>query len=101
MAGNARGKPSQQAPSQLTKPQGIVVPAKAIFSVAEDGKSYVWVIQDSKTVKRQEVQLGRVTNAGVDVLSGLQPGDWIATAGVHFLREGQAVKILSGQESRS
>jgi RND family efflux transporter MFP subunit len=98
MAGTARGKPSQQAPDNVLKPQGILVPAQAIFSVAEDGKSYVWVINESGLVKRQEVQLGRVTNAGVDVLSGLTAGDWIATAGVHFLREGQTVKILTGKE---
>jgi len=37
--------------------------------------------------------LGTVTNAGTEVLAGLQRGEWIATAGVHSLRDGQRVRI--------
>ena len=32
--------------------------------------------------------------AGVVVTEGLQPGQWIVTAGVHSLEEGQTVRIL-------
>ena len=47
----------------------------------------------TKTVTRREVTLGVVTDAGTAVRGGLQRGEWIATAGVHFLRDGQRVRI--------
>ena len=72
----------------------IVIPMGAAFSSAEGGKTYVWVINDlTKTVTRREVTLGTLTNAGTEVLAGLQRGEWIATAGVHSLRDGQRVRI--------
>jgi hypothetical protein len=40
------------------------------------------------------VTLGELTALGIRVTSGLKPGEWIATAGVHTLREGQQVRIL-------
>jgi len=72
----------------------IIIPMGAAFSSGESGKTYVWVINDqTKTVTRREVTLGVVTNAGTVVRAGLQRGEWIATAGVNSLRDGQRVRI--------
>jgi multidrug efflux pump subunit AcrA (membrane-fusion protein) len=72
----------------------IVIPMGAAFSSGEGGKTYVWVINDlTKTVARREVTLGTVTNTGTEVRAGLQRGEWIATAGVNSLRDGQRVRI--------
>jgi RND family efflux transporter MFP subunit len=72
----------------------IVIPMGAAFSSGEGGKTYVWVINDlTKTVTRREVTLGTVTNTGTEVRAGLQRGEWIATAGVNSLRDGQRVRI--------
>ena len=36
----------------------------------------------------------REVEGGIEILEGLVPGDWVATAGVHSLSEGQRVGIL-------
>ena len=52
----------------------------------------VWVI-DPKTPKarRVPVRIGPYAAAGVAVLSGLKPADWVVVAGGHLLHEGQTV----------
>lgn len=92
MAGSAMGQavlPNQLSASQLT------VPASAIFSEKESNKSYVWVI-DLKTYQahRRNVVIGKPTLMGILVKSGLRRGEWVVTAGVYSLREGQQVTIL-------
>ena len=73
---------------------GYEIPVTSIFSDGTDA-SYVWVI-DEKTniVARREVTVGELTENGIMISKGLQPGEWIATAGVHTLREGQQVRIM-------
>jgi len=76
----------------------IEVPTEAVFS-DETGGSFVWVIdRGTLTVSRREVSLGRLTDYGVVVMRGLETGEWIATAGVYYLEEGQQVRIL-GEEA--
>ena len=60
----------------------------------------MWIIDEgTKQVSRQQVVARRLTDAGIVVEKGLDGGEWIATAGVHFLNEGQKVKILDAQGS--
>ncbi len=49
---------------------------------------------DSSTVRRREVRIGGVRDNRILVLDGLSPGDRVATAGVSFLFEGMAVRLL-------
>jgi multidrug efflux pump subunit AcrA (membrane-fusion protein) len=72
-----------------------VIPVTAVFSPEIEGQSYVWVIDEStNTVSQREVEIGALVSSGLAVQSGLESGEMIATAGVHFLREGQQVKPL-------
>ena len=74
---------------------GIEVPVSATFSPDETDKAYLWVIDEqTKTVSRREVKTGKLTDRGIMITNGLISGEWIATAGVHYLREGQQVRIL-------
>lgn len=94
MAGRAYGEAKLPGGTQ-DKEKGIQVPVSAVFSAGESQQSYVWVIdQSSQTASRREVKTGRLTSYGVLVTEGLSPGEWVATAGVHSLREGQKVSIL-------
>jgi RND family efflux transporter MFP subunit len=72
--------------------EAVEVPDTAIL---DDGEStYVWLIDETtKTVSRLPVEVGELTTLGVTV-SGPTTGQWIATAGVHYMREGQVVRIL-------
>jgi len=74
----------------------VRVPISATFTETEGGKTYVWVIDESSwTVSRRAVETGELANLGIHIDSGLEPGEWVATAGVNFLQEGQKVRILS------
>lgn len=91
MAGEATGR--VELPEDLAQ-TGYEVPLTAIFS-DKGQQSYVWVIDEaSMTVSRREVQTGELSPRGIYILTGIKPGEWIATAGVHSLREGQQVRIL-------
>lgn len=70
----------------------LSVPLPAVQRGA-NGATAVWVVEpQTSKVKLQTVQLGRLGETQVPVLSGLKPGDWVVAAGGHLLREGQAVK---------
>ncbi|HEB96761.1 MAG TPA: efflux RND transporter periplasmic adaptor subunit [Sedimenticola thiotaurini] len=89
MAGRAYGRLKSTAGGRP------VVPANAVFTPDDEKQSYVWVIdRDSGTVSRRKVTLGPLAANGVIITEGLQPGEWVATAGVHSLHEGQKVRIL-------
>ncbi len=90
MAGKADGT----APDAY-RADSVVVPVSAVFSPREDEASYVWIIDEqTKTVSRRAVTATELTDQGIQVTSGLTAGEWIATAGVHYLEEGQRVKRL-------
>ncbi len=95
MSGNATGQVKQKSLDKTTATTAIQIPASATYSPKNDGKSYVWLInKKTNIVHQQAISLGAISAAGVTVSSGLNPGDWIATAGVHYLYEGQEIKIM-------
>ncbi|EFK10709.1 efflux transporter, RND family, MFP subunit [delta proteobacterium NaphS2] len=72
----------------------IEIPLSAIFKGSEQS-DFVWVINpESRTIKRRQVTLGDLTRNGVTIPKGLASGEWIVTAGVNSLSEGQSVRIL-------
>lgn len=74
----------------------IIIPETAVFSVDEMDNTFVWIIDtQTKTVSKREVKTGELLDTGIAIEDGLKPGEWIATAGVHYLKEGQQVSILS------
>ena len=61
----------------------------------EHGNSTVWKVDPgTMTVSRAMIELGDMAGSQVRVLSGLNPGDRIATSGVHNLREGMQISEL-------
>jgi len=71
-----------------------IVPVQA---AAEDGEGgpFVWVVDPSTMkVHKTPVTLGELTDDGVEIKSGLKPGDLVATSGVYQLREGMEVRRM-------
>jgi len=96
MAGQATA--DVELPSESAKID-IEIPVAAVFSPDATQVTYVWVIDEqAKTVQKREVKVGELTDLGIQITAGLEAGEWIATAGVHYLKEGQKVKILEGRE---
>ena len=70
----------------------IDLPATAILDV--DGKSAVWIVSgDGTKVERRDVALADRGAERVKVRDGLKGGERVVVAGVHMLRDGQAVRI--------
>jgi len=74
----------------------ILVPSEA---VGQDRKGrFVFVLQqdsgDVTTAWRRAVEIGPLTAEGLEVLSGLEDGDLVVTAGIRSLVDGQVVRLL-------
>jgi len=76
---------------------GVLVPAAAIFRVAED--NFVYVVETKRNTsqeyqlvaKQRRVQLGNIRGKLYQVLGGLQAGEQIATSGLLNLRDGDRI----------
>lgn len=90
MAGRVRG--TARLPDQIDE-TGFEVPDAAVFTSDAD-QQLVWIIDEADmTVHRQQVSPVDLTSLGMRV-TGVQQGQWIVTAGVDYLNEGQTVRIL-------
>jgi len=94
MAGKAQG--DSESITKVAADAGLIgtkIPISATFA-GEGGKTFVWVIDEqTKKVSRQEVQVVNLTEDGA-LVSGLENGLWIVSAGTNSLVEGQQVRIL-------
>ena len=77
----------------------FLLPVSAVLD--EGGRRSVWVVSaDGRAVTRRDVTVtprGPHADPGrVAVTDGLQPGDRVVVAGVHTLKEGQAVRLTDG-----
>ncbi len=92
-------------------PTGVIVPLSAVFT--EEGGSqaalqgqvdaslspaerptFVWVVDEADlTVKQRTVVPDVITARGMRLKEGVKTGEWIVTAGVYSLAEGQKVRI--------
>ena len=98
MAGKA--SPKGPPPPEVAE-AGLVVPDTAVFTL-DDAKTSVWVLDpEAGVVHRREIRTGNVTRFGLAVLDGVAPGEWVVTASVHYLEEGQKVRLpeeIEGEE---
>jgi multidrug efflux pump subunit AcrA (membrane-fusion protein) len=79
-------------PSAVISSEGHVVPTAAVFDRGE--KRLVWIYDPSaKAVRSREVTVLGTTPFGINV-SGVEAGEWVVNAGVHYLEEDQPVRLL-------
>lgn len=67
--------------------------------VIQDGYSYVFVLNADDTVQRRHVETGAVKGNAIEIVSGLQAGERIVDKGAGFLKDGDLVKVVSGEPS--
>lgn len=76
---------------------GVLVPPHA---VGQDHKSrFVYVLSpldtsDIATAERRAVEIGALTPDGLEILGGVNDGEYVATAGLRTLVTGQQVRLL-------
>lgn len=83
--------------SKITHSQSsyILLPVEAVFSepTEQANSSYVWVYdQQTGKVNKHAVKVGQLHKSGIEVLSGLEQGQTVVAAGVHYLKEGMQVR---------
>jgi multidrug efflux system membrane fusion protein len=69
----------------------VVVPATAVRQ-GSDG-SFVWLLNDDKTVSKTPVKTGQATGVQVQITEGLKAGDKVITEGGDRLRDGGKVQL--------
>lgn len=69
--------------------RNIVVPI-GVIQASSDGRKFVWGEQEGKA-KRLYVETGEARGNGVEIKSGLAPGDRIVTEGYHKISEGDKI----------
>lgn len=79
--------------STMTDTYAITVPAHAIVRDA-DNLTYVFTVDTgSGRVERRRVMPGGVVSNAIEIISGLEQGEIIVTAGLHKLHDGSPVLI--------
>lgn len=72
----------------------LVVPLASVLT-GETGEPFVWRVDPgSMRTRRAPVQTGSLTSEGMQILSGLAPGDQVLAAGAHAATEGLLVEPL-------
>jgi multidrug efflux pump subunit AcrA (membrane-fusion protein) len=92
MAGQAWG---DRETAILAGDVGIMVPISAVITSDGEKQNSVWVIdEESGQVSQRKVTAGKLSDDGILIDERLKPGEWVAIAGVHTLKEGQKVRIV-------
>jgi multidrug efflux system membrane fusion protein len=58
----------------------------------DQGRKFVYVVNDQNIVERRDVKLGRLTDGLQVVQQGLKPEDWVVVNGIQRVREGVKVE---------
>lgn len=78
--------------SNYTNTNAIVVPVAVIQKTGEGSIVY---IADGNTAKAVPVTIGRISNGNAEIMSGLNEGDHLITAGFEELENGQKIIVQS------
>ena len=84
--------------------QGLTVPAKAVLPQS-DGKATVYVLEGEDIARAVTVEIGTtiagsggdLSNAKIEIKSGLKQGDQVIVAGAGYLKDGDTVQIVGGK----
>jgi len=92
MSVTVRGSQPIQADAQAL---GVIVPAQAVIETNEGRFAFVVenINEQLGTVKRKTVTTGHITERGLQVLTGLQQGDRLITAGMSKMSDGMTVRL--------
>jgi HlyD family secretion protein len=76
-----------------------VLPIAAVS--VRDGFSYVFVLGGDNKVTQRRVQMGRIFGDGVEILDGVASTDAVVAQGAGFLRDGDLVRVSTGNLAKN
>ena len=77
-------------------PTALIIPESSIFS--QEGKFFAYSVQDG-IAKRKEVETGVRFDGKVEILKGIQKGEWVVTTGHEQLSDG--MKVIPSTKSQA
>jgi len=72
--------------------EAMLVPVTSV--VLQDGYSYVFVVKSGDVVERRPIKTANVHGDGIEIVSGVKPGEVVAVKGSGFLKDGDVVKVV-------
>jgi RND family efflux transporter MFP subunit len=81
-----------------TRKGALLVRKSSVFE--EERRSFVWTIAKGR-LKKQPIRTGASDLTYVEVLSGLAPGDLVATSPQEKFREGMEARLVNGKKGKS
>jgi HlyD family secretion protein len=82
-----------EAAITTSQEQGTTVPIKALLPQTEDN-AIAFVLQNNNTVEARPVKMGEIlTNNQIEVLNGLENGEYVVVKGAAYLKNGDRVSI--------
>jgi len=80
---------------------GVFIPLTSYRPLADSEHAEVFLIDEAaSTVSIRSVRIGEVTDRGVRVLDGLEPGESIVRRGLSVLRDGETVRVIDPEIAR-
>lgn len=74
----------------------VLIPASSVYQNDHQpqgsSQASVWIVNADMSLSSRQIEVGELTQQGVEVISGLQPGEQILAAGVHQAHEGLLVR---------
>ncbi|HVH36587.1 MAG TPA: efflux RND transporter periplasmic adaptor subunit, partial [Tahibacter sp.] len=92
--GSLRAGMFAQGELQLGESAALLLPLAAV--VQRDGHSYVFQVGAEQRVTRKRVEIGRVGDGQIEIVSGLEPNASVVARGAGFLSEGDRVRVIAG-----
>ncbi len=80
---------------ELGREQTLTLPLAAV--TVRDGFSYVFVMGADQKVAQRRVEVGRFFSDGVEIIGGVTTSESIVAQGAGFLRDGDQVRVTTGQ----
>jgi len=77
-------------------PAAVILPESALFS--QEGRFFAYAAQDG-IAKRKEVETGVRFDGKVEILKGIQRGEWVVTTGHEQLSDG--MKVITSTKSQA
>ena len=74
------------------------IPIESLVNDREKN-NFVWIYDENTgSVNKRIVETGKLVMSGIEITNGLNPGEWLVTAGVHHLRENMEARLLAVSE---
>ncbi|MEM0980657.1 MAG: HlyD family efflux transporter periplasmic adaptor subunit, partial [Cyanobacteria bacterium P01_H01_bin.58] len=81
-----------------SNPNAIILPLGSLQP--GDAGAYAFVVNESTgTVERRQVEVGIEALNGIEILSGIEPGELVVTEGINRLVDGMLVEVVSEEAS--